>query len=381
MAGPLEGMTVVEVASLGPGPFCAMVLSDLGARVIRVDRPQGGPGLPIAVDPMLRGRESVILDLKRPAAREALLRMVERADALQEGFRPGVMERLGAGPAECWARNPSLVYARITGWGQEGPLAERAGHDIDYIAISGALAHIGREGQAPLPPLNLVADFGGGGMLAALGILAAIFEAGRSGRGQVVDAAMVDGSSLLMAMFHGMRAAGLWSDRRGTNLLDSGSPFYDCYETADGRFMAVGALEPQFYAALLTGLGIDPAGLPAQYDPSGWPGLRERLGAAFRSRTQDEWAEAFAGTDACVAPVLTMEEAVAHPHNRARDGFIDVGGITQPAPAPRFARTPAGRPRPVGAMGEQTDAVLAECGYGADEIAALRAEGAVGVSG
>lgn len=377
--GPLEGMTVIEIASLGPGPFCAMVLADLGAKVIRVDRREGGSGgLPLAMDPLVRGRRSLIVDLKRPEAAEVVLRLVEQADVLLEGFRPGVAERLGIGPDACLGRNPRLVYGRVTGWGQDGPLAARAGHDIDYIGLVGALYSIGRAGGPPVPPLNLLGDFGGGGMLAALGVLAALWERQQSGRGQVVDAAMVDGSALLTAMFHGMRAAGLWSDERGTNLLDTGAPFYDCYETADGGFMAVGALEPQFFMALCAGLGLDPAGLPLQYDPSGWPVLRERLAAAFRTRTRDEWEEVFGGMDACVAPVLTMEEATHHPHNLARGTFVEVGGITQPGPAPRFARTPAGVPAPAAAPGEHTAEILADCGFTEEEVAGLRADGVVG---
>lgn len=376
--GPLEGMTVIEIGSLGPGPFCAMVLADLGARVIRVDRKVSGGQLPIAIDPLHRGRESLTLDLKRPGSAEVVLRLIERADVLLEGFRPGVAERLGIGPDACLARNSRLVYGRVTGWGQEGPLAARAGHDIDYIALAGALHPIGRAGGPPVPPLNLVADFGGGGMLAALGVLAALWERQRSGLGQVVDAAMVDGSALLTAMFHGMRAAGLWTDDRGTNLLDSGAPFYDCYETADGRFVAVGALEPQFYAALCAGLGIDAGSLPSQYDPAGWPVLRERFASAFRSRTRDEWEGVFAELDACVAPVLTMEEATLHPHNQTRGTFVDVGGIVQPGPAPRFGRTPAAVPAPAAVPGEHTAQVLADFGFTEEEVAGLRAGLVVG---
>jgi alpha-methylacyl-CoA racemase len=377
--GPLEGMTVIEVASLGPGPFCAMVLADLGAKVIRIDRKEGGgAALPLAMDPLSRGRRSIVVDLKRPEGAEVVLRLVERADVLVEGFRPGVAERLGIGPETCLARNPRLVYGRMTGWGQEGPLAARAGHDIDYIALVGALHPIGRAGGPPVPPLNLLGDFGGGGMLAALGILAALWEREQSGWGQVVDAAMVDGSALLTAMFHGMRAAGLWSDERGTNLLDTGAPFYDCYETADGRFMAVGALEPQFFMALCSGLGLDPGGLPMQYDPSGWPVLRERFAAAFRTRTRAEWEQVFGGIDACVAPVLTMEEAIRHPHNLARGTFVEVGGITQPGPAPRFSRTPSAVPAPPAAPGEHTEEILIEAGFTEAEVAGLRAAGAVG---
>ncbi|MFH1329531.1 MAG: CaiB/BaiF CoA-transferase family protein [Actinomycetota bacterium] len=371
-------MTVVEIASLGPGPFCAMVLADLGADVIRVDRKEAGTGAPLtAVDPLNRSRRSIALDLKNPAAAGVVLRLVEGADALLEGFRPGVAERLGVGPGACLARNPRLVYGRVTGWGREGPLAPRAGHDIDYLAVAGALHPIGRAGGPPTPPLNLVADFGGGGMLLALGVLAALWERERSGRGQVVDAAMVDGSALLCAMFYGMRSAGAWSDERGANLLDSGAPFYDCYETSDGGFMAVGALEPQFFLALLAGLGIDPSTLPFQYDREGWPVLRERLAAAFRTRTREEWEQVFSTLDACVAPVLTMDEATRHPHNAARGTFVEVGGMVQPGPAPRFERTPAGQPTPPVPAGAHTDAVLAEFGFDAAEVAALRAGGAL----
>ncbi|MBM3696147.1 MAG: CoA transferase [Actinobacteria bacterium] len=377
--GPLEGLTVLEIASLGPGPFCAMVLADLGAEVVRVDRQEAPTGAPLAaIDPLNRSRRSVALDLKHPEAAGVVLRLVEGADVLLEGFRPGVAERLGIGPEPCLARNPRLVYGRMTGWGQDGPLAPRAGHDIDYLAVAGVLHPIGRAGALPTPPLNLVADFGGGGMLLALGILAALWERERSGRGQVVDAAMVDGSALLAAMFHGMRAAGAWSDERGANLLDSGAPFYDCYPTADGGFMAVGALEPQFFLALLAGLGIDPDSVPFQYDRDGWPVLRERLAAAFLARTRDEWEQVFATLDGCVAPVLTMGEAPHHPHNSARGTFVEVGGVVQPAPAPRFGRTPAGMPSPPVAAGAHTETVLTRFGFSSEEVAALRASGVAG---
>ena len=377
--GPLEGMTVIEIAALGPGPFCAMVLADLGADVIRVDRKGGDAGAPLAAtDPLNRGRRSLALDLKNAEAAGVVLRLVEKADVLLEGFRPGVAERLGIGPAACLGRNPGLVYGRMTGWGQGGPLAMRAGHDIDYLAVAGVLHHLGRAGQPPTPPLNLVADFGGGGMLLALGVLAALWERARSGKGQVVDAAMVDGSALLFAMFHGMRAAGAWTDERGANLLDTGAPFYDCYETADGGFVAVGALEPQFFFGLCAGLGIDPNSLPFQFDREGWPALRERLAAASRTRTREEWEQVFAGIDGCVAPVLTMGEAARHPHNQARGTFVEVGGVVQPAPAPRFDRTPAGMPTPPVAAGAHTDELLARFGFAGEEVAALRSSGAVG---
>ncbi len=378
--GPLDGVRVLEIASLAPAPFGCMVLSDLGADVLRVDRAENcGPAAVAPPDPLSRGRRSIGLNLKDPDGTGVLLRLAEDADVLVEGFRPGVTERLGCGPAECARRNPRLVYARMTGWGQDGPLAAMAGHDIDYIGVSGALAPIGRAGQRPVPPLNLVADFGGGGMLLAVGILAALLERERSGLGQVVDAAMVDGSALLTSFLHGMRAAGTWQDERGTNLLDGGAPFYDTYESADGRYVAVGALEPKFYAALLAGLGL--AGddsLPGQYDRPGWPVLRARLAAAFRGRSQADWGEVFAGTDACVAPVLGPAEAPAHPHNAARGAFIEVGGVVQPAPAPRFGRTAAGLPQPPPRPGADTDAVLAGLGYAAAQITDLRARGVAG---
>ncbi len=398
--GPLDGVRVIEIASLAPAPFGCMILSDLGADVLRVERADScDPAAAAPVDPLRRGRRSIGLNLKDADGIGLLLRLAENADVLVEGFRPGVTERLGCGPAECARRNPRLVYARMTGWGQEGPLAPTAGHDIDYIAVAGALEPIGRAGQRPVPPLNLVADFGGGGMLLALGVLAALLERERSGLGQVIDAAMVDGSALLTSFFYGLRAAGAWQDERGTNLLDGGAPFYDTYETADGRYLAVGPLEPKFYAALLAGLGlagpatpgsggpgqdeagdagVDDHGLPGQYDRAGWPVLRARFTDAFRSRTQAEWTEIFAGTDACVAPVLGPADVAGHPHNAARGTFIKVGDVTQPAPAPRFGRTAAGVPEPPPRPGADTDAVLSGLGYSAAQITALRASGTVG---
>jgi alpha-methylacyl-CoA racemase len=366
------------VAGLGASPFGCMLLADMGADVIRVDRL--GPGA-AAADFLGRGRRSAGLDLKTTAGLEVLLRLAGTADVLVEAFRPGVAERLGFGPEACLARNPRLVYTRLTGWGQDGPLATAAGHDIDYIALSGALHLTGPAGGKPVPPVNMIGDFGGGGMLAVIGVLAALVERERSGLGQVVDAAMVDGSALLTTMFHGMRAAGLWTDDRGANLLDGGAPFYDTYETADGRFMAVGALEPRFYAEFVTRLGLDPAELaelPDRGDPASWPELRGRFAAAFRRRTRDEWAKVFEGTDACVAPVLTLGEAPLHPHNQARSVFVSPGGVTQPGPAPRFGRTPAGPPGPPVPPGADTAQVLADLGYTADEIAGLRAAGAIG---
>jgi alpha-methylacyl-CoA racemase len=374
--GPLHGVRVIEIASLAPAPFACMVLSDLGADVLRIDRPTSVGG-EAAIDPLGRGRHSIGLNLKDPAGVDVLLRLLDTADVLIEGFRPGVTERLGFGPDICLERNPGLIYGRMTGWGQEGPMAQMAGHDINYIAIAGALDPIGRAGERPVPPLNLVGDFGGGGMLLAVGVLAALYERSRSGRGQVVDAAMVDGAALLTSFIHGMRGQGFWQDARGTNLLDGGAPFYDTYETADGLHMSVGALEPQFYAALLHGLGLEGEDLPAQHDQDRWPEMRARFTEVFKARTRDEWTQIFDGTDACVAPVLGLGEAPEHPHATARTGFVDVGGLTQPAPAPRFSRTAAETPAPPVRPGEHTDAALAEIGLSAAEIAKLRERGAV----
>jgi len=364
MPGPLVGLRVIELAGIGPGPHAAMLLGDLGADVIRVERPSGGKQIlqlaPTADDQMLRGRRSVMLDLKDPAGRETVLRLVERADVLIEGLRPGVIERLGVGPADCHARNPRLVYARMTGWGQDGPLADRAGHDITYIALTGALHAIGTAGGKPVPPLNLVGDFGGGSMFLVLGVLAALWERDRSGAGQVVDAAMVDGVSVLAQMFWSLRACGLWSDQRGTNLLDSGTPFYDTYACADGHYVAVGALEPQFYAALLEGLGLIGEDLPGQLDQAGWPVLRQRFTDVFATRSRDEWVAVFEGTDACVAPVLSFAEVSTHPHIAARGTVITVDGVPQAAPAPRFSRTRPERPAPPPKPGADTTDVLAD---------------------
>jgi alpha-methylacyl-CoA racemase len=376
MVGPLRGVRVVELAGLGAAPFCAMLLSDLGAEVIRVDRAEevGRP----PVDAVLRrGRRSVAVDLKHPDGAEVVLRLAAGADALIEGFRPGVAERLGIGPEACMARNPRLVYARLTGWGQDGPLAGAAGHDIDYIAVAGVLGAMGPAGGRPVPPLNLVGDFGGGGAIGALGVVAALLEAARGGRGQVVDAAMVDGAALLTTLFHGLRATGMWGGERGANLLDGGAPFYDVYETADGRHVAIGPLEPKFWDLLTTTLGIDPAGLPDRMDRAAWPELRERLAAVFRTRTRDEWAALLDGTDACAAPVLSLDEAPDHPHNRARGTFVEVGGLPQPAPAPRFSATPAGVPSAPPRPGEHTAEALAAWGFGSSEIGDLRRAAAV----
>lgn len=377
--GPLSGVRVVELAGIGPGPFAAMLLSDMGAEVVRVDRAAwvGMERSPGAVEVLDRGRRSVAVDLKRPEGVETVLRLVESADALIEGYRPGVAERLGVGPEACLARNPRLVYGRMTGWGQDGPLAHAAGHDINYIALAGALAHFGRAGGKPTPPINLVGDFGGGGMLLAFGVVCGVLEARSSGRGQVIDAAMVDGAALLMSMIWGLRATGVWDERLGTNVLDTGGPQYDTYETADGKFVAIGALEEQFYAELLERTGLAGEGLPEPRDPAGRAVLRDRFTELFKSKTRDEWCALLEGTDACFAPVLTMSEAAEHPHIRARGTIVEHEGVLQPAPAPRFSRTPGSIQRPRAKPGEHTDEVLADFGFSADEIAQLRAVGAV----
>jgi alpha-methylacyl-CoA racemase len=378
--GPLAGVRILEIAGIGPGPFAAMALADMGAEVLRIDRTQNvnpNPGEEPPGDLLNRGRRSVGIDLKNPDGIAALLRLVEQADALLEGFRPGVMERLGLGPDVCLERNPRLVYGRMTGWGQTGPLAHAAGHDINYIALAGTLHGIGRAGEKPLPPLNLVGDFGGGGMLLAFGIVTALFECSRSGMGQVVDAAMVDGAALLMTMMHGFRHLGLWSDERGANLLDTGSHFYDTYETADGEFVSIGSIEPQFYKELLRLSGLEDEDLPRQMDRRSWGPLANRFTEIFKSKTRDEWCEIMEGTDVCFAPVLSMGEAYEHPHNVARGTFVEVGGKLQPGPAPRFSRTPAEISRPPSHAGQHTDEVLAEWGFSAEDIARLREKKAV----
>jgi len=378
--GPLAGITVIEIAGIGPGPFCGMLLADLGADVIRIDRAAsvcgGDPERPPA-DLLNRGRRSVGVDLKSPDGVGVVLELVEKADALIEGFRPGVTERLGIGPDDCLARNPRLVYGRMTGWGQDGPYASTAGHDINYIALAGALDSIGRAGEAPVPPLNLVGDFGGGGLLLAFGLVAALLEAQRSGRGQVIDAAMVDGAATLMTMMHSFRAMGIWNDERGTNMLDSGAHFYDVYETADGRYVSIGSIEPQFYAELLRLTGLEGEDLPWQQDRNEWPALKERLASIFRTKTRDEWCEIMEGTDVCFAPVLSMAEAPQHPHNVQRGTFVEVAGITQPGPAPRFSRTPGEIRRPPAHAGQHTDEVLTEAGLDADRLTKLREAGAI----
>jgi alpha-methylacyl-CoA racemase len=348
VSGPLEGVRVIEFAGIGPGPFAGMMLADMGAEVLRLARLDSWSGRfpEPRYDVHQRGKRVVRLDLKRPEGTEAALRLVERADCSIEGFRPGVMERLGLGPDACLARNPRLVYGRMTGWGQTGPLAGAAGHDIDYIALAGALATFGRKGQPPTPPVNLVGDFGGGGMLLAFGLVCGLLEARRSGRGQVIDAAMVDGAALLTAALYGFHAAGIWSDERGTNLLDTGAHFYDVYETADGKHVAVGAIEPQFHAELVRLTGLDFPAEANHLDPSVWPDARARLAQIFKTRTREEWRVVLEGSDACFAPVLGLGEAPAHDHNRGRQAFLELDGVVQPAPAPRFSRTPAAAPAP-----------------------------------
>lgn len=378
--GPLKGVKVIELAGIGPGPFCGMMLSDMGAEVLRIDRAQNVRGKASknrAADVVGRGRRSVGVDLKNPAGVETILRLIESADVLIEGFRPGVMERLGLGPDVCLARNPRLVYGRMTGWGQQGPLAHASGHDINYISLGGALHAIGRAGERPLPPLNLVGDYGGGGMLLAFGVLAALVERSQSGKGQVVDAAMVDGAAVLMALFHGMRAAGFWRDERGTNLLDTGAHFYDVYETADGKYVALGSIEPQFYAELLRLTGLEDESLPAQTDRTRWPEMKERLAKVIKAKTRDEWTEIMEGSEVCFAPVLSMAEAPEHRHNKARGTFIELEGVVQPAPAPRFSRTQPEVAGPPPYLGQHTDEVLTNWGFSADEIAQLRERKAI----
>jgi len=378
--GPLAGITVVEIAGIGPGPFCAMMLADMGADVIRVDRAEnvsgGDPANPPA-DLNNRGRRSIGVDLKNPDGVAVVLDLVEQADALVEGFRPGVAERLGIGPDDCLARNPRLVYGRMTGWGQDGPLAAAAGHDINYIALAGALEPIGRRGEAPMPPLNLIGDYGGGGMLLAFGVVCGVLEAQRSGQGQVVDAAMVDGAAVLMTMTHALRAMGVWNDERGTNLLDTGAHFYNVYETADGKYVAIGSIEPQFYAELLRLTGLEQEELPWQHDRQEWPALKDRLAAIFKTRTRDEWRDLMEGTDVCFAPVLSIPEAIEHPHNVDRGTFVEVAGIRQPGPAPRFSRTAPEITSPPPHAGQHTDEVLAAAGFDPDRVAKLREAGAI----
>lgn len=378
MSGPLAGLTVIELAGLGPGPFCGMILADLGAQVTRIDRPgPPGPGAGGEKDFLGRGRRSILIDLKHPAGPGLVGELAASADVLLEGFRPGVMERLGLGPGPLLAAVPSLIYARMTGWGQSGPLAQAAGHDINYIALAGALEPVGRAGGPPVPPLALVGDFGGGGMLLAMGVCAALVERSVSGKGQVVDAASVDGASLLMTVVHSLRADGTWKDERGTNLFDSGAPFYDVYQAADGTFVSVGAIEPKFYDELIDALCLDRNQMYPQYDRARWPARKELIARVIKTRTRAQWTERLAGRDACFAPVLAPAEAPGHPHHRARHAFVNVGGDLQPAPAPRFSRTPAAVPAPTPRPGEHTDAVLRSCGMSPQRVRSLRAAGVV----
>jgi alpha-methylacyl-CoA racemase len=376
----LAGVRIVELAGIGPGPFAGMLLSDLGAEVLRVDRAQqvnpAGFDRP-NLDVLARGRRSVGIDLKHPAGVATLLDLVEGADGLIEGFRPGVMEKLGVGPDVCLARNPRLVFGRMTGWGQDGPMANASGHDINYIALAGVLAHFGRAGSKPTPPINLVGDFGGGGLLMALGMVCGILEARTSGKGQVLDVAMVDGAATLMAFVWGMKAMGAHSEATGTNLLDTGAPFYDTYETADGKFISLGSLEAQFYAEMLERTGLADAGLPSQHDRDGWELWRERFTALFKTKTRDEWDAILKGSDACYAPVLTMSEAARDDHNVARGTFVEVDGVPQPAPSPRFSRTPGAIQGPPTWPGQHTDEALADWGVAKERIAELRAAGAI----
>ena len=381
MGGPLSGLRIVEFAGIGPGPFCGMMLADHGAEVIRVDRASGGRGgsQPVSTkDVLARGRKSIALDLKARQGIALARKLCASADGLIEGFRPGVMERLGLGPEVLLSDNPKLVYGRMTGWGQSGPYAPFAGHDINYIALAGALAHFGRAGEKPTPPINMVGDFGGGGMMLAFGMVSALLSVARGGEGQVIDAAMTDGTAVLMAMIHGMANQGLWREDLGANLLDTGAHFYDTYETADGKFVSIGSIEPQFYAELRARVGLadDPA-FDAQMNPAAWPDLKEKLAAIFARKTRAEWDEALEHSDVCYAPVLTMSEAREHPHNIARETFVDVAGSPQPAPAPRYSGTATATPDAAPMPGDDTDAILADLGIDAGEVAALREAGAV----
>ncbi len=380
MSGPLTGLTVIELAGIGPGPFAGMLLSDMGATVIRVERAQevrGGDPTNPPKDILRRGRHSIGVDLKNPAGVEVVLRLVEKADALFEGFRSGVTERLGLGPDICLARNPRLAYGRMTGWGQTGPYALAAGHDINYIALAGALEPIGRAGQGPTPPLNLVGDFGGGGMFLAFGLVCAMLEAKTSGKGQVVDAAMVDGAATLMSMFHSFAAMGVHKPERGTNMLDTGAPFYDVYECADGKYVSIGSIEPQFYAELRKLADLSDPIWDAQVDQDNWPGKKVKMAEVFKLKTRDAWCAIMEHTDVCFAPVLSLAEAPKHPHNVARGTFQELGGVVQPSPAPRFSRTVAEIAGPPSHPGAETSSTLGSMGFAADEIAALHESGAI----
>lgn len=373
--GPLSGFKVIELAGIGPGPFCGMMLSDMGAEVIRVERLTQASQAP--KDVLARNRRSVALNLKDPKGVESVLRLVESADALFEGFRPGVTERLGLGPQDCLARNPALVYGRMTGWGQEGPMANAAGHDINYISLAGALHAIGRRDEGPVPPLNLVGDFGGGGMLLAFGLVCGLLETQKSGVGQVVDAAMIDGTAALMAMFYSMAAGGAFTDARGTNLLDGGAHFYDTYETQDGKHISIGSIEPQFYALLVEKAGLDAQRFAPQMDPARWPELKDELRQVFLTKTQAQWCDLMEGSDVCFAPVLSIFDAPEHPHNKARNSHLDVDGVIQQAPAPRFSRTQPEVTHGARIPGQDTIEVLADYGFSADEIDELAGAGVI----
>ena len=377
--GPLSGKRIIEIAGIGPGPFCAMLLSDLGAEVIRVDRASTVadelPDFP-SLDLLNRGRRSIGINLKDPEGVATVLKLIESSDALIEGFRPGVAERLGIGPEDCLTRNPKLIYGRMTGWGQYGSYSSMAGHDINYIALSGVLGMIGRKDEKPVPPVNLIGDFGGGGMILALGVCAALVEVASSGKGQVIDAAMTDGSALLATMVHSFKAMGIWGDR-GTNLLDTGAPFYDVFECSDGKFISIGSIEPQFYSELLRITGLDQQENPKQMDRQSWDEMKSKIASAIKSKSREEWENLMEGTDVCFAPVLTIDEAYDHPHNLERNTFIEVAGVKQPAPAPRFSRTPASITSPPPHPGEHTEEILLDSGFTISEISSLREQNVI----
>ncbi len=377
MSGPLSGLRILELAGIGPGPFCGMMLADMGAEVIRIDRPGGNPSAYVGHNVMFRSRRSIAVDLKTREGAATLRQLCEHADGLIEGFRPGVAERLGVGPDDCLARNPRLVYGRMTGWGQDGPLAQVAGHDINYIALSGALHAMGRRGEGPVPPLNLVGDFGGGGMMLAFGMVCGLLEAQRSGLGQVVDTSMVEGSAALMAMFYGLRAQGFFSDQRGTHMLDTGAHFYDAYETSDGRYVSIGSIETKFYQLLMQKAELDPEVFKRQLDAKRWPDQKAQLAAVIRTKTRDEWCALMEGTDVCFAPVLSVAEAPQHPHNVARGSFVTVEGAVQHRPTPRFSRTASDTPTAARPPGTDTLAVLRDCGFTQPQLDELLASGAI----
>lgn len=380
--GPLKGIKIIELGSVGPLPYCSVLLSDLGAEIIRIDRlaaSDGGQPTAPEFNLLNRGRRSIAMDLKKPEAVAAVLRMVEDADAILEGFRPGVTERLGLGPETCLKANPKIVYGRMTGWGQTGPLAQEPGHDINYISLTGVLNAVGRAGEPPAIPLNLAGDFGGGSLFLALGVLSALIETGRTGKGQVVDAAMVDGSASLMTLFYGMMAANYWTDERGVNRLDSGAPWYNVYEAADGKYVSIGANEARFFRNAVKVLGLEGANLPAQHDKTGWPQMKAMFAEAFRQKTRDEWAEIAMGKETCITPVLSLSEAPEHPHLKARGTYTQVSGVLQPAPAPRFSDTPGNIQGPPTGLGTHTEEILIECGFTTQDITALRTAGAIHV--